>query len=265
MKSLKQKFRDCDLITGMHICLSDPAVTELCASIGYDFLWIESEHSPMDYQNILLNLIAARAGGTAAIVRIPYNDPMLAKRALEMGGDGIIFPMVSSKEECDLAIASTLYPPRGIRGFGPQRAVMYGLKDADEYVNADSLEMIRIVQVETAHCIEHELDAMLDNPWIDCVMLGPCDLAASIGRLPDITCKESVRLQDKALEKIRKAGKSAGTSIGSTDANWIRSWYDRGANVISCGTETGHIISGASRTLAMIKGESFSDLEGGAV
>jgi len=142
---------------------------------------------------------------------------------------------------------------------------MYGLKDADEYVNADSLEMIRIVQVETAHCIEHELDAMLDNPWIDCVMLGPCDLAASIGRLPDITCKESVRLQDKALEKIRKAGKSAGTSIGSTDANWIRSWYDRGANVISCGTETGHIISGASRTLAMIKGESFSDLEGGAV
>ncbi|MCK9548318.1 MAG: aldolase/citrate lyase family protein [Sphaerochaeta sp.] len=265
MKSLKQKFKDCDLITGMHICLSDPAVTELCASLGYDFLWIDTEHSPMDYQSILLNLIAARAGGTAAIIRIPDNDPVLAKRVLEMGGDGIIFPMVCSKEESDRAIASTLYPPKGIRGFGPQRAVMYGLKDAAEYVNTDSLEMIRIIQVETAHTIEYELDAMLDNPWVDCVMLGPCDLAASIGRLPDITCKESVRLQDKALEKIRKAGKSAGTSIGSTDAAWIRSWYDRGANVISCGTETGHIINGASQTLAMIRGEAVTVLDGGAI
>ena len=69
--TLKEKFRNCEFITGMHICLSDPAMTELCARIGYDFLWIESEHSPMDYQNILMNLIAANSGGTAPIVRIP--------------------------------------------------------------------------------------------------------------------------------------------------------------------------------------------------
>lgn len=255
MKTLKEKFRDSDLITGMHICLSEPSVTELCARIGYDFLWIDTEHSPMDYQNILMNLIASRSGGTAAIVRIPWNDAVLAKRVLEMGPEGIIFPMVGSKEECDRAIASTLYPPLGNRGFGPQRAVGYGLESADEYVKETSLEMIRIVQVETAHCIEYELDAMLDNPWIDCVMLGPCDLAASIGKLPDITCMESVRMQDKALEKIRKAGKSAGTSIGSSDPTWIRSWFDRGANVISCNNEITHILAGAQATLAMIKGE----------
>jgi 2-dehydro-3-deoxyglucarate aldolase/4-hydroxy-2-oxoheptanedioate aldolase len=265
MKTLKEKFQACDLITGMHICLSDPAVTELCATIGYDFLWVETEHSPMDYQNVLMNLIAAKAGGTPAIVRIPWNDAVLAKRVLEMGPDGIIFPMVSSKEECDRAIAATLYPPLGNRGFGPQRAVGYGLKSADEYVKKTSLDMIRIIQVETEHCIEYELDKMLDNPWIDCVMLGPCDLAASIGRLPDITCSESVRLQDKALSKIRKAGKSAGTSIGSTDQRWIRSWFDRGANVISCGTETAHIINGARNTLQMIKGELLTSDEGGMV
>lgn len=265
MKNLKEKFKACDLITGMHICLSDPAVTELCASIGYDFLWIESEHSPMDYQNILMNLIAARSGGTPAIVRIPWNDAVLAKRVLEMGPEGIIFPMVSSKEETDHAISSTLYPPLGNRGFGPQRAVMYGMQSADVYVKETSLEIIRIVQVETEHCIEYELDAMLENPWIDCVMLGPCDLAASMGNLPDIICSESVRIQDKALNKIRKAGKSAGTSIGSTDPGWIRSWYDRGANVISCGTETAHILTGASRTLAMIKGEELGEVKEGTV
>lgn len=98
---LKEKFRSCELITGMHICLSDPAVTELCASIGYDFLWIDTEHSPMDYQNILMNLIAAHSGGTPALVRIPWNDAVLAKRVLEMGPEGIIFPMINNKKECD--------------------------------------------------------------------------------------------------------------------------------------------------------------------
>lgn len=263
--TLKEKFKKCDLITGMHICLSDPAVTELCARIGYDFLWIETEHSPMDYQNVLMNLIAAHSGGTPAIVRIPWNDAVLAKRVLEMGPNGIIFPMINTKEEGDRAMASTLYPPLGNRGFGPQRATWYGMDNASEYVEKTSKDLIRIIQVETATCIDYELDAMLDNPWIDCVMLGPCDLSASIGRLPDITCKESVRLQDKALEKIRKSGKSAGTSIGSYDPKFIRSWYDRGANVISCGTETAHIIAGASRTLSMIKGESVTQHEVGAI
>jgi len=254
-KTLREKLKDTDLVAGMHICLSDPAVTEMCASIGYDFLWVDTEHSPMDYQGILNNLIAARAGGTPAIVRIPWNDAVLAKRVLEMGPEGIIFPMIQSVRECTYAMESTLYPPLGHRGFGPQRAVGYGLQNLEEYVHRTSLEMIRIVQMESEKVIEEELDEILENPWVDCVMLGPMDLAGSIGILPDMTCKESVAVQDKALGKIRKAGKSAGTSIGSYDEKWIRSWHDRGANVISCGTETSHILSGAQRTLSMIRGE----------
>lgn len=263
--TLKEKFRNCEFITGMHICLSDPAMTELCARIGYDFLWIESEHSPMDYQNILMNLIAANSGGTAPIVRIPWNDAVLAKRVLEMGPAGIIFPMICTKEEADSALASTLYPPKGNRGYGPQRAVYYGLNDSFEYVNKTSLDMIRILQVETERCVDYELDKFLDNEYLDCVMLGPCDLSASIGRLPDIFCKESIALQDKALNKIRKAGKSAGTSIGTYDPKVIQSWKDRGANVISCGTESAHIIYGAQKTLAMLKGENLKISDGGAI
>ena len=124
----------------MHITLSDPAMTELCAKLGYDFLWIESEHSPMDYQNVLMNLIASSSGGTPAIVRIPWNDAVLAKKVLELGPDGIIFPMVCTKKEADDAMASTLYPPLGNRGYGPQRAVFYGLDDSVEYVKKKSLD-----------------------------------------------------------------------------------------------------------------------------
>lgn len=266
MKTLKQKFRDQDLIGGMHICLADPAITELCAKIGYDFLWIDTEHSPMDYQTILMNLIAATAGGTPGIVRIPWNDAVLAKRVLEMGPAGLIFPMICSKQEANDAIASTLYPPLGNRGFGPQRAVFYGLEDASDYVNSKSKDLIRILQVETEHCVDNDLDKILDDEWIDCVMLGPCDLSASIGKLPDISCKESILLQDKALAKIRKAGKSAGTSIGCDDPKVIKSWFDRGANVISCNSETTHIITGTKRTLSMIRQENCGiSFSGGAI
>ncbi len=252
-KTLKQKLRDQDLLAGTHIFLGNPAVTELIASIGYDFLWVDTEHTAIDYQGLLTNLIAAHSGGTPAIVRVPWNDAVLAKRVLEMGPDGIIFPMVENGAECRKAMESTLYPPNGNRGFGPRRAVLYGLEDVSTYVLEKSLEMIRIVQVESIQVIENHLDEILENPWVDCVMLGPMDLAASIGKLPDITCRESVAIQDKALQKIRNAGKSAGTSIASYDEKWIQSWYDRGANMVSCGLEMSHILSGAQNTLSMLR------------
>ncbi len=253
-KTLKQKLKDQELVAGTNIFLPDPAMVEMMASVGYDFLWIDTEHTALSYQGVLTSLIAARAGGTPAIVRIPWNDAVMAKRVLEMGPEGMIFPMIQTEAECTRAMESTLYPPLGTRGFGPQRAVGYGLKDVVEYVKKDSQDLIRFVQIESIEAVENELDAILDNPWIDCVMLGPADLSASIGKLPDLACKESVAIQDKALQKIRKAGKSAGTCIGGYDEKWIQGWYDRGANVISCGFESEHILTGAKRTLSIIRG-----------
>lgn len=253
MKTLKEKMRACELVCGMHITLADPSITELCGRMGYDYLWIDTEHSPMDYQTVLHHLIAASSAGCDAIVRIPWNDAVMAKRVLEMGPAGIIFPMVCSAAELDRAMKSTLYPPLGNRGFGPQRAVGYGLEDAAAYVKEKSLEMVRIVQIETQDTVDNQLDEMLENPWVDCFMLGPCDLSASIGRLPDTACKESLALQDRAIRKIRAAGKSAGTSIVTEDPEVIRSWWNRGVNVITCGTEVSAIISGCLRTLSMLR------------
>ena len=259
MKTLKEKMRACELVCGMHITTADSSITELCGRIGYDYLWIDTEHSPMDYQTVLHHLIAAAAAGCDAIVRVPWNDAVMAKRVLEMGPAGILFPMVCSVEELDRAMKSTLYPPLGNRGFGPQRAIGYGLDDATVYVKEKSLDMVRIAQIEAQYTVDNELDKMVENPWVDCFMLGPCDLSASIGRLPDTACKESIALQDRAIRKIRDAGKSAGTSIVTEDPKIIRSWYDRGVNVITCGTEVSAIISGAVRTLGMLRGADGSN------
>ncbi len=252
MKSLKEKLRDCELVKGMHSTLNDPCISELCGNIGYDFLWIDTEHSAIDYGMLQNHLMAARAAGTASIVRIPWNDPILAKRVLEQGPDGIIFPVVNTAEELDKAMKSTLYPPEGTRGYGPVRAAKYGFTDAFEYIKKVSKDdFIRCVQIESYIAVEN-LEEMAKNPWVDCFIFGPCDLSGSIGQLNEVFEPDTQALIRKACDILKKAGKSIGVSTGSDDPAVLKFWYDLGINFISAGTDYLHILSGAKKVLSIL-------------
>jgi 2-dehydro-3-deoxyglucarate aldolase/4-hydroxy-2-oxoheptanedioate aldolase len=146
----------------------------------------------------------------------------------------------------------TLYPPLGNRGFGPQRAVRFGLDDIDQYINKTSVEMIRCVQIETRTAVEN-LDEMAKNPWVDCFIFGPCDLSGSIGELNKVYEKPTVDLIDTAVAKIKTAGKSVGISLATEDPKQLQFWHDKGINVISCGADNGYIASGANRMFQLLK------------
>ncbi|MHC1693178.1 MAG: HpcH/HpaI aldolase/citrate lyase family protein [Sphaerochaetaceae bacterium] len=253
MKTTKEKLRACEKVMGMHVLLADPCISELCGKLGFDFLWIDTEHTAIDYHILITHLMGAAASGCDSIVRVPWNDAVLAKRVLEQGPTGILFPMISTPEELDSAMKSTLYPPLGNRGFGPIRAVDYGIMDQEEYIHHITLEkMIRMVQIETKTGVDN-LEEMCKNPWVDCFMIGPCDLSASIGHLYKIYEKPTTDLIRLAARKCRDAGKSIGISIATEDPQQIRFWYDMGLNVISCGSDTSHIVNGARRTLEHLK------------
>mgnify|MGYP002579116693 CR=1 FL=1 len=98
MNAFRNKLLSGAEMVGFEIDLCDPCISEMVGQMGYDYLWIDTEHEAMDYQTVLMHIIAARAAGTASVVRIPQNEPFLAKRVLEMGPDGIIFPMISTAE-----------------------------------------------------------------------------------------------------------------------------------------------------------------------
>ncbi len=253
MVDVKEKLRKCEFLKGMHIDLNDAAVTELCGNVGFDFLWIDTEHSAIDYGCLQNHLIAARAAGVASIVRIPWNDPILAKRVLEQGPDGIIFPVVNSAEELDKAMKATLYPPDGTRGFGPVRAAEYGLMDTEEYIKKKSKALIRCVQIESYIAVDN-LEEMVRNPWIDCFIFGPCDLSGSIGQLNDVFGKDTQALIKRAVDILHRAGKSVGVSTGSDDPEVLRKWYDLGINFISAGTDYLHILSGARKVFSILSG-----------
>jgi 2-dehydro-3-deoxyglucarate aldolase/4-hydroxy-2-oxoheptanedioate aldolase len=251
MTDLKDKLKHHKLVKGMHTTLSDCSISELCGMVGFDFLWIDTEHAPIDYYTLLTHIIAAHSAGTNSLIRVPWNDPILAKRVIEMGPDGIIFPVVNTAEELDAAMQSTLYPPKGKRGFGPVRAIKYGLQDVDAYVEDVNRKMIRCVQIESAQAVSN-LKEMAKNPYVDCFIFGACDLSGSIGELNKVFAPHTQGLIKEAISILKDAGKSIGISTGSDDPEVIRAWHELGINFISAGTDYLHVLSGAQKVFGIL-------------
>ena len=145
---MRNCFRKGKPVFGGHVFFSDPQITESMALHGYEFIWIDGEHSCFDRTQILHHIEACRSGGAASIVRIPWNDPVLAKPVLEMGPDGIIFPMVCSEKEARTVVDACCYPPIGQRGFGPRRAAQYGAISEKDYLENVNDSFLRIIQIE---------------------------------------------------------------------------------------------------------------------
>jgi len=253
MTDLKKKLRNCEYVVGTHSTMVDASITELNGYIGFDYVWIDTEHSAIDYYILENHIIAAKAGGTNSLVRIPWNDPILAKRVLEMGPTGIIFPVVNTPEELDKAMKCTLYPPLGNRGFGPVRAVKYGIDDVNEYIREKSLELVRCVQIESYIAVDN-LEEMAKNPYVDCFIFGPCDLSGSIGELNQIYEKKTQDLIKRSIEILKKAKKSVGISVGTDDPQLLKAWYDMGINAISAGADYQLIANGARKIFTCLKG-----------
>lgn len=252
MVNLKERLRNREFVAGTHIGLIDSSVTELYGNIGFDFVWIDTEHSAIDYEALLHHIIAAKAGNINSLVRIPWNDAVLAKRVLEMGPDGIIFPMVNTHEELEAAMQCTLYPPLGNRGFGPMRAVQFGNQDLNEYIHTRSLELARCVQLETKMAIAN-LREMVKNPYVDCFIIGPCDLSGSIGELNEVFGKFTIELIQQAVKITIQEGKSIGVSTLSEDPVVIEKWNDLGFNFISAGGDATSILTGAQRVHSILR------------
>lgn len=248
---LKEKIRAGNTIYGTHVSLGDMAVCDILGRIGFDYLWIDTEHTSITMDQVLAHITVTQARAAAAVVRVPPDDYVTLKRVLEMGPDGIIFPMVQGAEHAKQLVDYTLYPPLGTRGFGPRAAVAYGLADTNEYVTKGSQEMCRFVQIETRGAYE-ELDGILANPWVDGVIVGPCDLAGQFGSLTDVMAPHMLDIIRDIAHRARAAGKAAGLSIGANDLESLKTWFSLGINMLSTGGDTHALIESGRKTLSTL-------------
>ena len=236
-----------ETVFGAHVSLTDHCITEMLGDMGYEFIWIDWEHSAMDRQHIQNHLIAARATNAAAFVRVPWNDPVIVKPVLEMGPDGIVFPMICTAEQARLAVASCTYPPRGIRGFGPRRVNNYGMMSNEEYLSKVDAGFWRIMQIEHIDAVKN-LSEILTVEGIDSIVVGPNDLSGSIGLVTQTRHPEVMAIMDEIADKCRNAGKPFGVSMGYQQES-LEDWKRRGVSWVGCGGDTSYIYTGGMNVL----------------
>jgi 2-keto-3-deoxy-L-rhamnonate aldolase RhmA len=251
LERIKSKLKAGEPVIGTSVNLGDSCITELLGSIGYDFIWIDMEHTGNDKMDILHHIIAAKAAGTASFVRIPWNDPVLAKPILDMGPDGMIFPFIRSVEEARQAINSCIYPPNGQRGFNPIRAVRYGLDDVSEYINDVENRIFKMIQIEHIGAVDC-LEEIIEIEGIDALIVGPMDLSGSLGKLGKIRDKEVLKVMDKIGEIAIKSKIPLGLAIGYSPVD-IKEWIDRGIKIISVNGDTGFLTDAGKETLKQTK------------
>lgn len=252
MEKLVTKLREGQTALGTHISLNDPAITELIGGNGFDYLWIDTEHTSIGLHCLEQHLIAARAAGVSAIVRVPCVDPIRVKPVLEMGPAGIIFPQVNSREEAELAVAACRYPLKGIRGFGPRRAIGFDGANLPVYFEKMESDFLRILQIENIKAVEC-LDEILKVEGISAFILGPCDLAASMGYIGNDRHPEVRKVIEDVFRRVHAAGIPIGVSYGACKPEDAAYWRDQGVNMISLVADTDYLLLGSRQTLGMMK------------
>ena len=241
LEVFKQKIQRAEVCVGVGVSLCDPAISELFAEVGYDFTWIDMEHTVLSLETVLGHVMAVRGTGTAPFVRVPWNDPVLIKPVLELEPAAIIVPMVRNAAETAKAVAACKYPPNGIRGFGPRRGIRFGGMSTMDYLKEADDHVMVIVQVEHIDAV-NDLDAILEIPGLDGVVLGPNDLSGSMGKLGRTSDPDVVAAIDEVIAKVRRSKKTIGASVGYSPES-VRRWLAKGLHWIAVGEDTDNLYS----------------------
>ena len=236
MKTFKERVLAREQLCGTHISLNDTCIAKIVGLLGFDYIWIDMEHSYLTYENLLNEMMILQAMNVPVVVRVPQHDLTATKKILEMGPDGIVFPMVRSKEEMEELLSMSLYPPYGKRGFGPGNAVTYGISNVKEFVANHHKTMCRFVQIEHIDLVK-QLESVADNPYVDGFIFGANDLSGSIGELTNTHGDNVQALIKHSIEILNKNNKCIGLSTDEILPDQIAFWRDLGINMISSGAE----------------------------
>jgi 2-keto-3-deoxy-L-rhamnonate aldolase RhmA len=201
--SLKSKLKDGKQVVGSWITLGHPAIAEIMARAGYDWLTIDLEHTTIDLAEAQELIRTCDLLGVTPLVRLSANDPVQIKRVMDAGAGGIIVPNVQTAEEAQAAVAAVYYPPRGNRGVGLARAQKYGAGFA-AYKNWLADEAVVVVQIEHKKAVEN-LPAILATEGVDALMVGPYDLSGSFGKPGEFNDPEYLQ----ALKRISEVSASS--------------------------------------------------------
>ena len=237
---------------GLWCSLASNVSVEIVAGSGFDWLLLDTEHSPNELPMVYSQLQAVMENKVQPIVRPPWNDQVMIKRFLDAGVQTLLVPMVQTVEEAEQAVASTRYPPRGVRGFASaSRSSRFGrVKD---YHTRCEEEICVLVQIETKQGLDN-LEAIAGVEGVDGVFIGPGDLSAGLGYLGDQGNPAFRPVLEDAMRRIKATGKAPGILTG--DEALARRCIELGCLFTAVGADSGILARGSEQLAAQFRNSS---------
>lgn len=226
MNRLKQQLSANQLTLGSWVTIGHQSVVEIMATGGFDWLCLDMEHSVIELTMAQHLIGHIQAQGMQALVRVGKNEEVIIKRVMDAGADGVIVPMVNSAEDARQAVDYVKYPPVGKRGVGLARAQRYGT-GFDAYKEWLKDSSVVIAQIEHIRAVEN-IDAILQVPGIDGIMIGPYDLSGSMGMPGEYDKPEVQEAIHKVEEACKKYNKPLGFHVILPDHQLVQQKIDAG-------------------------------------
>jgi 2-keto-3-deoxy-L-rhamnonate aldolase RhmA len=245
---VKQKLAAGQPVLAVTITTNSVDTAVHAARMGFDFLWIEMEHSPITLETLRNMMLATRGLPTVPFARVPVNELWTAKRVLDAGAHGVIFPFTSTPELARQAVAACRYPPLGKRGSGAGLAMVAWPPVDDYYTSADeNVFVIGIIEEERA---VQNIDEIAATPGLDALFIGTSDLSFSLGLRGD---QKSQKLKD-AIARVLEAGKKHGKVVGRPGgtAEQVNEYVEQGFLLFQATTELRLMEAGAKQLLSGI-------------
>ncbi len=244
----KQRLRDHESLIGMVVTLGMPEITEIMSVIGFDWLWIDLEHTPIDYTRAQ-SMIQAMNENCASIIRVPSNDEVCIKKVLDLGCDGVIIPQIKTFEDAQKAIKSCKYPPDGTRSVGISRAHSYGYEFSD-YVQTANKNITIILQIEHIDGVEN-LQEILKVEGVDAILVGPYDLSGSMNKLGSVA-DVSVQKKIREVQSLCK-NNNIPAGIFVADPESAKKSINDGFSLIGVGLDMMFLWKGAKDVLSYLR------------
>ena len=237
-----------NVLIGTLITMPVPEVAEIMIEVGFDWLFVDTEHAPFNAKDAL-KILQTAGNRCPCAVRIPANHEVWIKKALDIGADGIIAPQVNSADEAEQIVRLCKYPPRGVRSVGIGRAHKYGL-GFKEYVEKANDGVAVILQAENTNALKN-ISEIVRVPGVDAIFIGPYDLSASMGKLGNLTDPDVRNAIETIAQCCRDAGRCVGIFVDTaeTAAAFIR----QGFTLIAISTDGLYMALGAKKTLNSLR------------
>lgn len=228
---LLSKLRSGQPAFGVWLCVGSPILAEEAAHLGFDWALLDAQHGHWGYETMLNACQVLGLAETELVIRAPYNDPAQIGLVMDAGTLSVTVPMVNSREEAQRAVAAARYPPQGMRSAASSRVFLYG----SDYLEKANEEIMVTIMIETQEAAERA-DEILSTPGVDGCLIGPSDLALSMGVFGRET-KEYEALIQRVLKAGKRHGVIVGFPAGTVEEALKRA--DQGFQLLTCGSDIG--------------------------